>query len=239
MSRGGEQSWWKSSAGMATLVAGAFSLVGAIIAGGFSLIPAIIGSDSTDNNVDQATATAPPVVTTSIASGSTEVRIVQPFSPEGIVPTYRVVSDESGSCWQGSSSTHRREAWRCKAQSRILDPCIESPFGATKDTVACPLGPFTNEVAILRLTEPLPINMANRFSGSDGPPWALRLSNGDECRFITGATTVVAGLRLNYQCTSGAFVFGDPDRSRPEWSIFYQTRGSSELVRQPVRTSYF
>ena len=51
--------------------------------------------------------------------------------------------------------------------------------------------------------------------------WALRLSSGIRCGFLSGATTVVRGKRLNYACgRAGApFLFGLPGRRHPTWTI--------------------
>jgi hypothetical protein len=56
--------------------------------------------------------------------------------------------------------------------------------------------------------------------------WAFRLANGRGCVFVSGASNVVKGKRLNYVCrlrrfgvAGPPFLFGFPDRRRPAWTI--------------------
>jgi hypothetical protein len=52
-------------------------------------------------------------------------------------------------------------------------------------------------------------------------PWALVLANGARCQMVTGATGAVAGMRLNYGCSSKGWVLGTVDRSAEPWIVFY------------------
>ena len=52
-------------------------------------------------------------------------------------------------------------------------------------------------------------------------PWAVELVNGDRCGLLTGATSVVAGMRLNYGCEGGGYIVGDLDRFQPTWTANY------------------
>jgi hypothetical protein len=52
-------------------------------------------------------------------------------------------------------------------------------------------------------------------------PYEIRLRHGVRCGLSTGATGVIAGLRLNYGCTNGAWLLGSPNRNSPLWRILY------------------
>jgi hypothetical protein len=52
-------------------------------------------------------------------------------------------------------------------------------------------------------------------------PWALELANGSRCGLLTGATAVLAGLRINYGCDDGGLVIGEVDRAGAMWTVFY------------------
>ncbi len=52
-------------------------------------------------------------------------------------------------------------------------------------------------------------------------PWAVELVNGDRCGLLTGATSVVAGMRLNYGCEGGGYIVGELDRFQPTWTANY------------------
>lgn len=71
---------------------------------------------------------------------------------------------------------------------------------------------------------------------SEPLPWALELAGGDQCTLATGATAVFAGMRVNYFCSGGGSILGDPDRSRPVWAVTYLAEGAvaSELVEVAV-----
>lgn len=66
----------------------------------------------------------------------------------------------------------------------------------------------------------------------DPLPWAFELADGEQCSLATGATAVFAGMRINYFCSGGGFILGDPDRTLPVWAVTYLAEGAvaSELV---------
>ncbi len=64
-----------------------------------------------------------------------------------------------------------------------------------------------------------------------GQPWGLRLVDGEECTFMTGATDVVAGMRLNYACTKG-WGIGVPDRTKAVWQISYIVSLQNRTLRK-------
>ena len=57
-----------------------------------------------------------------------------------------------------------------------------------------------------------------RDAPTQGDAWGLRLTSGDTCVFVTGATDVVAGERLNYACAKDGWIIGAPDRSTVTWT---------------------
>ena len=71
---------------------------------------------------------------------------------------------------------------------------------------------------------------------SEPLPWAFELANGEQCTLATGATAAFAGMRVNYFCSGGGSILGDPDRSLPIWAVTYLAEGAvaSELVEVAV-----
>jgi len=67
-------------------------------------------------------------------------------------------------------------------------------------------------------------------------PWAFELADGEQCTLATGATAVFAGMRVNYFCSGGGSILGDPDRSLPVWAVTYLAEDAvaSELVEVAV-----
>lgn len=180
-----------------------------------------------------------PVSSSTTTLSTTDVHIFQPFSDKGVDPHFQVLREVQGSCFVGSSTDTRREAWRCLATDNLYDPCFQSPYSSSENGVlACPLSPFEDKVVLLHLTKPLPADQANKAAGTAGNPWAMKLASGDECVYTGGATSALSGMRLNYHCNSGS-AFGDVDRSQAVWRVFYQAKGSNELPQVPIATAYF
>jgi hypothetical protein len=149
------------------------------------------------------------------ADASTRVVLYTPYGIDGRLRLgFTASASVQGSCWTSSLASSRPDAWRCMAGNFIHDPCFS---GSAKTQVACPSDPFEKVVLIIDLGKALPPH-----SGSSGQsPWAVRLANGVICSFITGATGVVAGMRLNYGCTDKGWILGEVDRSSQPWSVFY------------------
>ena len=125
---------------------------------------------------------------------------VSVFRPAGIRG-----ADQEGYCWTESLASGQADAWRCMVENRIYDPCfsIQGESGA----VACGASPSGDPYAFrLRLTQPLP----ERKSPAIDRPWMIELADGVTCGFLTGATTGVGGERVNYGCTDGWSILGDP-----------------------------
>jgi hypothetical protein len=153
------------------------------------------------------------------AHARTTATVYRPFSSSGKVlmsgPT------KSGYCFSGSTSSPRRDAWRCFIGHFIYDPCFSSPL--VPGLVLCPTAPWRNAGVKLHLTKPLPTAFANHGAPSlHDQPWELRLYDGRKCRFGSGATAFVDGQRLNYFCTTGGprGLWGYPHRKTQPWWIY-------------------
>jgi hypothetical protein len=92
-------------------------------------------------------------------SARTDVRYVVPFGPDGLNPGLTVTATEEGTCgFSSSSALDRPDAWDCiGAGNQIYDPCFENPFVLPDEPgqVACLASPFTTDVVVLTLTDPL------------------------------------------------------------------------------------
>ena len=148
------------------------------------------------------------------AAETTRVVLFAPFSPMGLRGNLKVTGTVHGSCWVESLASSRPDAWRCMVGNSIHDPCFSNE---DRSRVACSEDPFSNNVLLIVLNKALP----RRDDSPEPAPWALRLSNGARCVLATGATDVIAGMRLNYACSTGGWVLGDPHRSSQPWRVFY------------------
>jgi hypothetical protein len=159
---------------------------------------------------------------------TTSARLYTPYSPSG-----RIVirtSTRRGSCFSGSLATARRDAWRCSYGNYIVDPCFKS---AARRDVVCPLGPSLRSGIRLALTRGLPRRYGNHRTPSTRlQPWALRLTDGAYCQYITGASSAIGSNRLNYFCRRGDPLWGSPRRSSQPWTIFREPSTAKRLRRR-------
>ncbi|HZO92673.1 MAG TPA: hypothetical protein VFB22_02810 [Candidatus Baltobacteraceae bacterium] len=153
--------------------------------------------------------------------GATRVVLVMPTDPQSgsVRPGYSVTARERGSCWTASISSSRSDAWRCMSGNEIHDPCYAAKANA--NVVYCPEPTNGKHLVAIALAKPLPVARGNRVAGTpQGPPSRIILSGGVTCTFMTGATGLVAGMRINYGCSDGRMLIGDVDRHAPRWRIF-------------------
>jgi len=164
------------------------------------------------------------------AGGATALRVYAAFGPGALRPGVEVTGRVAGECFAASLADQSRDdAWRCTSSNRILDPCFEG-FQGTQAVMACPESPWTSRVTLLTPTKEPARDSANRANIGGGLPWALELTSGVRCVFLTGATALVAGMRINYGCVGSAqAVVGDVNRVLPEWRVFVD-RGQGVTV---------
>lgn len=90
------------------------------------------------------------------------------------------------------------------------------------------------------LTKPLPHNGNAPLNTNKADPVEIILANGVRCGFSTGTSGVVAGLRLNYGCTNGAWLAGHPNRKSPLWTILYVPSIKASTLRSiAIATAWY
>ena len=152
------------------------------------------------------------------ATTQTVVNVFNPWAPSGLRQGFTVSENAKGSCWTHSLATDRADAWRCFQGNDIRDPCFAGPRRSA--IVACAEGPFSKKIVLLRLGKPFADSESatTKLLQPKGEPWGLRVTSGDTCVFVTGATYAVAGERLNYACARAGWILGAPDRSTDIWT---------------------
>jgi hypothetical protein len=122
----------------------------------------------------------------------------------------------------------------------IYDPCFPDLNGSSCLFVASPGATGAVRVLLGPPTPPQPQQPSVSPSSVPGEsianPWALDLNDGTECVFEHGAEANVGGLRPNYRCSDGRFVFGNPDESRSEWSVQLGASQSGPLTERAGAT---
>jgi hypothetical protein len=184
----------------------------------------------------------------------TNIRYVSPFTPDGLHPGLNVTATEEGVCGHPSADAiGRPDAWDCISESDLVyDPCFENPFPqeGQLDQVACFDSPFSTDVVVLNLTEPLNHEkeaiaarqqVASPAQNALAPwdlPWALELGNGEQCTLFGGTLTVVAGQVAHYGCAGGGMVLGETDRGQPIWVVSYIAEGEYVTTLVDVVTAW-
>ncbi|MGZ4400433.1 MAG: hypothetical protein ACXVYM_06140 [Gaiellaceae bacterium] len=155
----------------------------------------------------------------SAASPPTNVHRFAAFQGTALAPGLQAGPTQRGYCWEGSMADYgRADAWRCFRGNEILDPCF-SRGASARPYVVCPRFPWSGRAVLLQLTKPLPLTLGNKASRS-ADPWAIVAGNGKRCTLITGATSLIHGLRVSYGCTDGSVLAGSPDRHATTWTIY-------------------
>src|ERR671921_305712 len=132
------------------------------------LVPSLIGPVASAQD-------ATPTTTREAGGGDrTDVRLVLPFGPDGLNPGLSATTTEEGICgYPSSAALDRPDAWDCiGAGDQVYDPCFENPFILPDEPgqVACLESPFTTDVVVLTLTDPLVRQKeAPVMPPSDGP----------------------------------------------------------------------
>jgi len=136
----------------------------------------------------------------------------------------------TGHTWRRSSIPASSPS---RARRTFLDPC----FGADNaDGLACPSAPWSTEYVKIA-----GIGQSGDTSGpkTGGLPWGLELSDGNRCAAASGGTNSIGGKRLNYFCSGGGAVYGDPIRG-DTWQVSYtQKELSGPFVQVPVKRVWF
>jgi len=152
------------------------------------------------------------------------------FTARGtLAPRFHVAARGRGYCWTASLAAQTPHAYRCFEGNEIFDPCFATSAHAR--SVACFISPW-RPVTMLTLTKRLP-RIAPPPPGLQ-LPWAILTADGRHCVYMTGATAPVGGERINYGCTDGSFLVGDPDTSQPLWRIRSIKRFTPAEMRESI-----
>jgi hypothetical protein len=152
----------------------------------------------------------------------------------------------SAVCTPDSLATpDRPDAWDCIGQNnQIYDPCFENSFLPADEPaqLACFADPFSSDVVVVELDEPLDRSKEGPTSAPLAPwdiPWGVELANGDQCVLLAHIEDTLAGEAVYYGCANGGSILGEVDRSAPLWVVNYLADGAiaSELVDVTVAWS--
>jgi hypothetical protein len=161
----------------------------------------------------------------------TSIHLYAPFNGDSVAAGIRIRRTTAGYCWTTSIADARGDAFRCSSGNYIHDPCFANQTSFAH-YVLCPLYAPDAKVLRINLTKQLPSNPASG-DPTRYPPWAVQTTSGRWCTIITGATGQIAGMRINYGCTGGGILIGNPRRNAMTWTIFFASSYKASQF-QPV-----
>jgi hypothetical protein len=223
---------------------------------------ALIELNSMSAIAQEATPEAGTASTSTYGSARTAVHTMLPYGPDGLHPDLNVTANVDGSCQTESlASPGRPDAWNCLGDdNQIYDPCFENAYAAPDDTIelACLASPFTNDVVLMTLDQPLmrvkeqshAARDAGAVYGEDqgrddgaasywGLPWALELANGDQCVLGSRVDVVLAGEPVHYDCAGGGAILGHVNRDHPLWTVVYLEDGALATTMVDVTAAWY
>jgi hypothetical protein len=126
----------------------------------------------------------------------TTVRIMRPATYDALSEHIKVVARDAVECQTSNVDLGNPQAHRCFGSKYIYDPCFEY----TGQQLVCLSSPWSKRAALVRVKNEVMGPFDKQLTR--GKPWAIELTNGAQCTFVSGATSSVAGLRENYFCGS-------------------------------------
>jgi hypothetical protein len=146
-------------------------------------------------------------------------------------PTLPVDYRRELDCNTSSHVNPRSDAWRCFGRSTVYDPCFENLAEEEFGELFCVRRPWSKSGVFVFSA----LDYGDKFKRRRRP-WGIVLTSGNRCNFLAGATAVSHGRRLNYDCGSGSYLYGTPDRSKPTWRIFAGKTEGRNWHREKIRT---
>lgn len=160
----------------------------------------------------------------------TSIHVYTPISSAGSVAAgIRIGRTTTGDCSSDSEASMRGDAYRCMTSNAVYDPCFAAQTYSVH-YVLCPR--YAPDAKVVR------INLATQLgpgSASGDPtrfaPWAVQTTSGKWCTLFTGASSLLAGMRISYGCDDDGVLLGDPRRKTKIWTIFYASSYKASQYR--------
>ncbi len=168
---------------------------------------------------------------------STDVRFYPPFEQKYKVATL------AGTCTRHSALDNRSDAWQCRTDQRVLDPCFIKTYVKAK-TAICPISPWQNEAIQVKLISPVLMQNSNEqeeLDMSEDDPWAINLVDGAHClKLQQDQTFTVIGQPVKYACDNQGFLLGHIQRCDLVWKmLFLPSRNSQNLNMIEINTAWY
>lgn len=162
-----------------------------------------------------------------IHSQDTILKLYRPFAAANQDNIVKAQS-KYGYCFDQSRHTIRKDAWRCKADSKIYDPCFVKQ-SKDQNIVFCPFYPWNNKAVQIKLSKPVDNRRHKPLDMSQRDPWAVILNDGTRCESL-GSKKRYENLLIRYHCQDNSFLFGHIQRCDPSWKIMQRKANQTRTV---------
>lgn len=162
------------------------------------------------------------------AADVTVLKLYRPFGEVTEQVSPEVKSELKGSCWVQSRLIVREDAWRCRAQGKIYDPCFVKASGTAME-VLCPHSPWVSDSVQIRVKVSLNNAKHSSLDMSRAFPWAIELSNGEHCQAIDSEKDY-DGMAVHYHCSDQNLLLGYLQRCKAQWSMLEKTPDGVKTV---------
>jgi hypothetical protein len=153
-----------------------------------------------------------------MAGSGTSTRIYHAFTSSGRTAIL-VTETVQGACFSGSAKADRNDAWRCRSDRFIYDPCFSST--KARGIVLCPDTAWQRSGIKINLTKPLPTKFGNRRAPStDVRPWGMQTMSSANCVLESMGPFIRRKVFGDYACTNGKWLWNQPNRKAQPWTIF-------------------
>lgn len=147
----------------------------------------------------------------------TELRLYRPFTETPTQLPTVIAEKKNGECWQQAHRIKREDAWRCRAEGKVYDPCFVQRFSAHLDAF-CPKSPWSNTGIQIMVNTPLDNAKHERLDMSQTYPWAVELTSGEQCLSVDSQDTY-DGLPVHYRCNKQGALIGHVQRCSSMWKM--------------------
>lgn len=164
-----------------------------------------------------------------VFSEDTELNFYRPLNDTLKHPPIINAPTKTGDCWQQSKLIKREDAWRCKADGAVYDPCFVQLYGAHLEAI-CPESPWSNRGVKITVAAPLNNNHHEPLDMSRTLPWALELASGERCQAID-TNEQFDGLPVRYRCEQQSALIGHVQRCESMWKILQHAQNKVDTVK--------
>ncbi|STX28318.1 Uncharacterised protein [Legionella beliardensis] len=166
----------------------------------------------------------------------TEVKLYRPFGDVTAQEALVVKETYPGECWQQSERIKREDAWRCRVQNKIYDPCFVKQFSAHKQAI-CPQSPWNGASIMLNLVVPVNNSQHLSLDVSKTYPWAIELTTGEKCE-ASDAQGIYDNMPIRYHCNNQTELLGELQRCKTTWTIL-QRHKDNQITMASVIKAWF